>query len=75
MIDVWNLMLYLRMWEKRTGLRVDSQGERSYIYVRLVGDLINASAFVIEAHIDDVVPRLGSLSSDVFIESVGGYRL
>ena len=32
-----------------------------------ISDLPNASAFVSERHIDDVVPRLGSLSSDVFI--------
>jgi hypothetical protein len=38
---------------------------------RSVVDLIHAFAFVI--HIDDVVPRLRSLSSGVLIESVNGY--
>jgi hypothetical protein len=40
------------------------------LYICPTVDLVHAFAFVI--HIDDVVPRLRSLSSDVFIESING---
>lgn len=64
MVDVWNLMFYLEVGDKTKPTSEFSRD--SIIYGPTISDLPNASAFVIERHIDDVVPRLGSLSSDVY---------
>jgi hypothetical protein len=73
MMDVYNPMFYFKTWEENRPTCRLSRGR--ILYTWLMDDLSNASSFVIEAHIDDVVPRLGSLSSDVFIKSVDECRL